>query len=80
MINLKSIFLIRLKQKSKMFKKSYFTLSRSRTLGNSEDGTICNNGLRLKGVYYSIITRISILNVSRGLRPAFDYNVILQNY
>ena len=32
------------------FKKSYFTLSRPRTFANSEDGTICNNGLRLKGV------------------------------
>ena len=63
-----------------MFEKLYFTLRRSRTLGNSEDGTICNNVLRLKGVYYSTDTRISILNVSRGLRPAFNYNAILQNY
>ena len=63
-----------------MFKKLYFTLSRSSTLANSEDGAICNNGLRLKGVYYSIVTRISILNVSRGLRPAFSYNGISQNY
>ena len=63
-----------------MFKKSYFTLSRSRTLANSEDGAICNNGLRLKGVYYSIVTRISILNVSSDLRKAFDYNGISQKY
>ena len=67
-------------QKSKMFKKSYFTLVRSKTLVNSEDGTACNNGLRLNGVYYSIVTKISILNINRGLRPAFDCNVISQNY
>ena len=62
-----------------MYKKWYFTRSRSRTPANSEDETICNNGLRLKGVYYSIATRSSTLNVSRRLRPAFDYNGISQN-
>ena len=66
-------------QKSKMFKKSYFTLGRSKTLVNSEDGTACNNGLRLNGVYYSIVTKISILNVDMALRPAFDYNGISQS-
>ena len=63
-----------------MFKKSYFTLSRSKTLDNSEDGTVCNNGLRLNGVYYSIVPKISILNISRGLRPTLDCNGISQNY
>ena len=62
-----------------MFKKLYFTRSRCRTTANSEDGTICDNGLRLKGVYYSIVTRSSALNVARGLRLAFDYNDISQN-
>ena len=63
-----------------MFKKSYFNMSRSRTLANSEDGSICNNDLRLRDVYYSIVIRFSILNVSKGLRPAFDYSGISQNY
>ena len=57
----------------------YFTRSRCRTTANSEDGTICDNGLRLKGVYYSIVTRSSALNFGRGLRPAFDYIDISQN-
>ena len=55
-------------------------MSRSRTLANSEDGSICNNDLRLRDVYYSIVIRFSILNVSKGLRPAFDYSGISQNY
>ena len=38
-------------------KKFYFTWSRSRTCTNSEDGAIHNSDLRLKGVYYSIVTR-----------------------
>ena len=68
----KVIFFFRLKQKFKMFKKSYFTRSRSRTPTNSKDGAICNNSLQLKGVYYSIVTRSSILNVGiRGPRPNF---------
>ena len=62
-----------------MFKKLYFTRSRSRTPTNSENGAICNNGFRLKGVFYSIVTRNSILNVGRGLRPVFDFNGISQN-
>ena len=62
-----------------MFKKWYFTRSRSRTPPNSEDRTICNNGLWLKGVYYSIVTRSSTLNVGRCLKPTFDYNGISQN-
>ena len=63
-----------------MFKKSYFTRSRSRASVNSEDGAICNNGLRLKVVFYSIVTRSSILNVDIGPVPFFDYNGISQNY
>ena len=63
---LKKYFFIRLKQKSLMFKKWYFTRSRSRTPAKSGDRTICNNGLRLKGAYYSIVTRSSTLNVGRG--------------
>ena len=55
---------------SKMFNKLYFTRSRSRTPANSEDGAICNNILQLKAIYYSIVTRSSILNVGRGPRPA----------
>ena len=43
---------------------------------NSEDGAICNNSLRLKSVYQSIVTRSSILNAGSGPRPAFDYNGI----
>ena len=45
----------------------------------SEDGAICNNSLRLKAVYQSIVTRSSILNVSSGPRPACDYNGISLN-
>ena len=44
---------IRLKQKLKMFKKSNFTRSRSRTLANSEDGAMCSNSLQLKAAYRS---------------------------
>ena len=55
---------------SKMFNKLYFTRNRSRTPANSEDGAICNNILQLKAIYYSIVTRSSILNVGRGPRPA----------
>ena len=62
-----------------MFKKSHFTRSRFRTPANSKDGAICNNSLRLKDIYYSIVTRSSILNVGRGPRPAFDYNGISQS-
>ena len=62
-----------------MFKKSYFTRSRSRIPANSEDGTICNNGLGVKGVYYSIVSKSSTLNVGRGLIPDFDYNGISQS-
>ena len=43
---------------------------------NREDGAIGYNSLRLKAIYQSINTRSSILNVSRGPRPAFDYNGI----
>ena len=45
---------IPLKQKSKMFKKSYLTRRRSRTgtSANSKDGTIYNNILLLKALYY----------------------------
>ena len=57
-----------------MFKKSCFIRSRSITHTNSEGGAICNNSLRLKTVYYSIVTRSSILNVGTGPRPAFYYN------
>ena len=66
----KTNLFIRLKQKSKMFNKLCFTRSRSRTRSNSEDGAICNNILQLKAIYYSIVTRSSILNVGRGPRPA----------
>ena len=45
----------------------------------SEDGAIYNNGLRLTAVYYKTVVRTSTLNVSRGTRPAFDYNGISQN-
>ena len=61
-----------------MFKKSYFTRSRFRTPDSSEDGTICNNGLRLKGRYYSIVKSNSTLNVSRGLRPALIAMVLCE--
>ena len=61
-----------------MFKKSYFTRSRFRTLDSSEDGTICNNGLRLRGRYYSIVKRNSTLNVSRGVRPALIAMVLCE--
>ena len=71
------ILFIRLNQKFKIFKKSYFTRNISRTTANSEDGAICNNSLRLKPGYDGIFTRSSILNVGRGPRPAFDYNGIL---
>ena len=65
-------------QKSKIFKKSYFTRSRSRTPDISEDGAICNSGIRLKAVFYSIVTRSLTLKVGGGPRPAFDYNGISQ--
>ena len=65
----KTNLFIRLKQKSKMFNKLCFTRSRSRTRANSEEGAICNNILQLKAIYYSIVTRSSILNVDRGPRP-----------
>ena len=41
---------------------------------------LCNNSLRLKVVYYIIVTRSSILNVGRGPRPAFDYNGVLLKF
>ena len=62
-----------------MFKKLRFNRSRSRTSANNEDEAVCNNGLRLKGVYYSIVTRNSTLNVRRGLRLAFDCDDISKN-
>ena len=62
-----------------MFKKSYFTRTRSQIPANNEDGAICNNSLQLKAVYNSIVTRSSILNVGKGPRPSFDYNGIRQN-
>ena len=65
-----------LKQKSKMFKLSYFSRIRSRTPAKSEDGTICNNSLQLKAVFYGIVTRSSFLNVRRGPTPVFDCNGI----
>ena len=65
----KTNLFIWLKQKSKMFNKLCFTRSRSRTRSNSEDGAICTNILLLKAIYYSIVTRSSILNV--GIRMSF---------
>ena len=66
-----------LKQKFKTFEKSYVTINRFRTPANSKDGAICNNSLRLKAVYYGVVTRNSTLNIVIGTRPAFDYNGIL---
>ena len=73
------ILFVPLKQRVKMFEKSNFTINRSRTPVNNEDVTISNNSLRLKAVYYGIVTKSSILNVGRGPRSAFDYNGILKS-
>ena len=59
---------IRVKLKCKMFKKPYYSRSRSTTPANSKDVVICNNSLRFKAVYYRIVTMSSILNVGRGHR------------
>ena len=57
---------IRLKQKSKSFKKPYFTKSRSRTPNNIV-GAICNNSLQLNSVHhYSTVRKSFILNIGRG--------------
>ena len=61
-----------------MFKKWYFPRSRSRTPANSEDGTICNNGLRLKVVYYSIVRRSSTLMLVGVLDLLFITMMILK--
>ena len=54
--------------------RTLFTRGRSWTHPNSEGGAICNNSLRLKAVYSSLVTSSSNLNVGRGPRPAFHCN------
>ena len=50
---------------NKMFKKLHYSRSISRIPVYSKDGAICNNSLRLKAVYYKIVTRSFILNAGR---------------
>ena len=56
---------------------------KNRTLLDANPGPLTTMKMelfvRLKVAYYSIVTRNSTLNVRKGLRPAFDYNGILQN-
>ena len=59
-----------------LFNKLYFNRTKCRTPVNSKDKALCSNSLRLRVVFYSIATRSSIVNVGRGLIPAFGYNGI----
>ena len=54
-----------MKQKFGVFQKSYYSGSRSRGSVSGKDGPIYSNGLRFRAVYCGIVSRSSMLGVTR---------------